>query len=315
MIRSLLIAVVSLILGVLGGLGYSHYVGDGKQLSDAQDALAKANANAAKAADDTQQAKKESTALSEQVQQLNASNDKLKQQVVAAAKPAEAPAPAASSNPFANMGGLMKTVLAGQHKSKLQALIARLHLTPEQQAKVESAMEEDDKRQEEAAKKMFSGEKVDYAAMKNDKAKTLDQTLDDILNPEQKTEYTKLKSDEKQSQAEMIASYQMNQMGGALQLSDPQKDQVYTTLTQVQMNATDPKWIAENLGSATGDPMATLDKLEKIKEDQLAKILSPAQMDAFRQQAQSQLEMQRTMIQKFMPGANKGGANSAPAGQ
>ena len=239
--RSALLGLLGLAFGVLGALGYSHYLGEGKQLADVQDQLSKATANLTKATEDTKAAKQESDAMTAQIQQLSSTNEKLKQQVASAA---QAPAPAAApANPFANMGGVIKEYMAKQSEAKLRSSL-KAPLSPEQEAAVKAAMDEQDKRSGEMTAKMFSGGKVDPQATADIKAhKSVDQTLDEILNPEQKTQYQQIKTDEKNSAAELMASVEMNQMAPSLQLNDTQKDQVYTALTQAQLDAQDPAWI------------------------------------------------------------------------
>jgi hypothetical protein len=310
--RSTLLGLLGLALGVIGALGYSHYLGEGKQLAVVQDQLSKVTTNLTKAADDTKAAKQESDAMSAQIQQLSSTNEKLKQQVASAA-PAPAPS-AAPANPFANMGGMMKTIMKQRTDSRFALMKSRLHLSPEQEAAVKAALDEEAEQSEEMTSKMFSGGKVDPQAMADLKAhKSVDQTLNDILNPEQKTQYQQMKTDEKNSAAETMASVEMNQLGPALQLNDSQKDQVYSALAQVQLQATDPTWIKQN--ATASDPVAILDAQAKAKEDALAKILTPDQLATYHQQAQSQLTMQKAMMQKFMPqpAAAAPANNSAPA--
>jgi hypothetical protein len=118
-----------------------------------------------------------------------------------------------------------------------------------------------------------------------------------------------MQSDQKTSSAESMASMQMNQMAPMLQLSETQKDQVESALYQVQMDSEDPAWIQKNVGNPATDPTAILDAQEKAKEDALATVLTPDQLATYKQQAQAQLNLQRTMMQKFMPAP----ASPAPA--
>jgi hypothetical protein len=55
-----------------------------------------------------------------------------------------------------------------------------------------------------------------------------------------------------------------------------------------------------------------LDAQEKAKEDALASILTPDQMTAYKQQQQSQLDMQKAMMKKFMPAAPTPSPSSPP---
>ena len=300
--RSLLIAIGALALGAVGALGYSHYLGEGKQLAELQDQLNAANANVAKLTQASQQAKSETDAMSAQIQQLSVTKEELKKQVdnLQSASPGT-PAPAAT-NPMTNMAGLMKAGMAQHEQEQLLLLESRLHLTPEQIAAVKVAMDEEGKRGEEMAAKMFSGEKMDPQAMADMKnIKSVDQTLKDILTPDQKAEYQQMKTDQKNSSAESMASMQMNQMAPLLQLSESQKDQVEAALYQTQLNSQDPTWIKNNLSTNAANPIAILDAQAKAKEDALAKILTPDQLATYHQQAQSQLDVQKAMMQKFMP--------------
>src|SRR5258708_38191223 len=74
-------AVAGLFLGTVGGLAYSHYLGDGSLLTDLQSQLDAANASLAKLKDDKQQLSKETSGVSDQVDQLEASNADLRKQL------------------------------------------------------------------------------------------------------------------------------------------------------------------------------------------------------------------------------------------
>ena len=302
--RSILLAVSCLLLGVLGALGYSHYLGEGKQLAQVQDELSVAQANLAKATKDGQQAKTETDAMSAQIKQLTATKDDLQKQIATTQNSAPA---AAFPNPFANpaMAGIVKEQMAHMNDDKLRMLMARLHLTPDQVAAVKAAMDAESKRTEAMTAKVMAGEKIDMKSLGEDmkNLKTVDQTLEEILTPDQKTAYKQMQTDQKNSSAEMIAASEMTQVSPLLQLSDAQKDQVESALYQVQLDTQDPDWIKNNAGSTAGNPLAIREAQEKAKEDALAKILSPDQLATYRQEAQSKLKMEEEMMQKFMPAA------------
>jgi len=309
--RSLLLCTVAgLAIGAIGALGYSHFLGEGKQLVDLQAELSKESASLAKVTQESQQAKTETDAMSAQIQQLTATKEDLKKQLDEV-KSASAAAPA---SPAANpMTDLVKAQMARQYETKLLLLKSRLHLTPEQEAAVKAAMDQEEKRTEESASKMFSGGKIDPQTMAAEfkDVKTVDQTLNDILTPEQKTAYQQMQADQKNSAAEMMATVEMNQISPLLQLSDSQKDQVYSALAQVQSDSTDPNWIKNNVANISTNPLAILDAQAKAKEDALAKILTPDQLATYHQQAQSQLDMQKSMMQKLMSAT--AGASAPPA--
>jgi hypothetical protein len=301
--RSTIVGLICLVVGLLGALGYSHYFGEGRELAELRSEVAKLQAELAKSNSDSKQAHSENEALAAQVVQLDNTKDDLKKKL-AAAQSAGAPAPAAPANPFATpaMVGMMKARFAQQREQRLAMLKARLHLTPEQEAEVKAAMDEEGKLADDMAAKFMAGEKVDMKAagdLRN--MKSVDQALDTVLTPDQKTAYQQMKTDEKNSAAEMSASVEMNQVSPMLGLNDTQKDQVESALYQVQLQPPDP--------GAASNPVAVAEAREKAKEDALAKILTPDQLATYRQQAQSQLQMQQAMMQRFMPQA----AGNAPA--
>ena len=173
--RSLLLATLAgLLVGAVGALGYSHYLGEGKQLADLQDQLRAANSSLAKVTQESRESKSETTALSAQVQQLTATKDDLKKQVEELKTSATATsAPAAVPNPLAGMAGIMKTAMAQHTQEQLLLLESRLHLTPDQQAAVKAALDNEAKRAEEMQARMFAGGKIDpqtMADMKNFKS-------------------------------------------------------------------------------------------------------------------------------------------------
>src|ERR1700690_1918883 len=123
--RSMLLALSCLAVGALGALGYSHYLGEGKQLAELQAELSAANANLAKVTQNNQQAKSETDAMSTQIQQLTSTKEDLKKQLdeLKSATPETAATPSAA-NPFAGMSGMMKARMV-QHVQE-QLLLLKL---------------------------------------------------------------------------------------------------------------------------------------------------------------------------------------------
>ena len=168
---------------------------------------------------------------------------------------------------------------------------------------VKAAMDAESERAQAMGAKMLSGQKIDMQALVKDagKIKSADQTIQEVLTPDQKTAYQSMQADEKKSRAETSASLEMNQVAPMLNLNENQKDQVESALYQVQIDSQDPKWLQQHSSSTPGDPTAYLDAEEKAKEDALTSLLTPDQMTAYKQQQQSQLDMQKAMMKKFMP--------------
>jgi hypothetical protein len=217
-------------------------------------------------------------------------------------------------------------------QQKLQLLVSRLHLTPQQEAAVKSAMDEESKAMQKGVSQILQGGKVEPPS---NNFTPLNEALKAILTPDQMTTYQQMETEEKSSNAETLATFEMNQMAPSLQLTDAQKDQVYSALYQIQMdnqnlaksqvqvqqlNSTGGDQATNGSASSTApstsppDPAAYLDKMAQAKEDALAKILTPDQLTIYHQQAQSQLQMQKAMMQKFMPSPGSAGTTSSNSG-
>lgn len=306
--NTILGSLVGLMVGIFGALAFDHFLGEGTELKQAQTALESANANLASTKRSNEKFKNDGDALSAQVQQLTASNDELKHQVDELKKASsDADDAAAQPNPMADM---VKAQIGERNKQKMLLLKARLHLTPEQEAALKTAMDAEDKRTEEMTNKMFRGGKFDPTAVMKDAMKNAanmiaykspDQTLEEMLTPDQKTAYQQMKDEEKKSNVETMATFEMNQLAPTLGLTEAQKDQVFSVLCQNQMDMQDPESIKKMSATDPSNPGAFLEAREKAKEDALAKVLTPDQLSIYHQQMQSQLQMQKTMMQKFMP--------------
>jgi hypothetical protein len=278
----LLGAVAGLLLGTIGALAYSHFLGDGSLLADLQAKLDAANAALAKLEQDKKELAKETSGLSQQVDQLQASNAELKK---ADAGPAPTAAPPPPGGDLGALAGVMRNMFrSGGFQSPQQRMLlfkTRLHLTAEQTTAIQAAMDADEKARRDLMRQAFqNGGKIDPAAAA--KANTLATTLTTVLNADQQRAYAQLQTDEKTARADSSATTQIDSMMPLLQLSDSQKDQVYNALYQVQVNAPDPSSLM-----TTPNPMAALTSQAQATSAALAKVLSSDQMTLYQQQNQA----------------------------
>jgi Spy/CpxP family protein refolding chaperone len=273
--------IAGLAVGMVGALAYSHYLGDGSLVADLQAQLDAANADLAKAKNDKQQLSKETSGATDQVDQLASSNADLRKQLddLKNAAPAAA-APAV--NPV-TLAGMMAGMFRGggfQGQQRMFLLQNRLHLTPDQAAAIKAAMDADGKARRDMGRQLFQGGKIDPQAAAS--ANTLDQTLAKVLTPEQATAYQQVQADEKTSRADTSATTQVNQVAPLLQLSDSQKDQVFSALYQVQMTAPDPASLMTNPNAAS-----IIAAQAQATQAALAKVLTPDQMALYQQEGQT----------------------------
>ena len=293
-------------IGTLGALAYSHFVED-SSLADLQAQLDEANADLAKAKSVKQQMAKDTSGVSDQVDQLEASNEDLKKQLDDLKN-----APATNAPPLNPMTlfGMMRSMGRGgaQGQQRMFLLQSRLHLTPDQAAAIKAAMDADAQTRRTLMQQAFRNNgKIDPQAAAN--ADTLDQTLASVLTPEQQTAYQQVQADEQASRADMAATVQVDQMAPLLQLSDSQKDQVVQALYQVQASAPDPASLLTNPNAAS-----VISAQAQATQAALAKVLTPDQMALYQQEGQT--VSQGGFGGRFRNGGNGGGANasaSAPA--
>jgi len=273
--------VAGLILGTAGALAYSHYVGDGQLLASLQAQLDAAKAALAKAEQDKKQLTQETSGISDQIDALQKSNDDLKKQL---ASGGTAPAPAAAAPPAINplaLAGMVMGMRGGfQTQQQLLLLKTRLHLTPEQEAKIKAAMETEAQARRAVMQQMFRNNgKVDPQTTAGaPQPDALQLTLATVLTPDQQAQYQQVQAEEQASRADTAATVQINQVAPLLQLSDSQKDQVFNALYQVQMGAPDPTTMMTN-------PMAAVTAQSQATQAALAKVLTPDQMALYQQAA------------------------------
>jgi hypothetical protein len=307
--NSMLGVVAGLFLGTVGALAYSHYLGDGSLVDDLQARLDQATADLAKAKNDKQQLSQETTGVSDQVDELSASNADLRKQV-AELKSTPATNAAPQINPATLAGMMMGMMRAGggpfQAQQRLFTMQARLKLTPEQSATIKAAMDADQKARRDLMRQRFqNGGKIDPAAAAA--ANTLDKTLATVLSPDQQQKYQQLQTDEKTARAETMATSQVDGVMPLLQLTDTQKEAAMDALYQVQMAAPDPS-------SLVTDPnaLAALGTQAQSTQAALAKVLNPDQMTLYQQQAQAQAQAMAAFGQRRGVGNGAGNGGGAP---
>lgn len=303
--NAILGTVAGLVLGTVGALAYGHYLGDGKLLADLQAQLDAANAKLAQTTQEKQQLASETSGVSNQVDQLVASNEDLKHQLDDLKKVPPPPDATAPVNPL-TLAGMMRGMMRGgfQSQQRLFLLQSRLNLTPTQAAAIKAAMDADAQTRRTLMQQMFRNNgNIDPTAATN--ANTLDQTLASVLTPQQQTAYQQVQADEQTSRADTSATTQVNQVAPLLQLSDSQKEQVFNALYQVQMSAPDPATLLTNPNAAS-----VMTAQAQATQAALAKVLSPTQMALYQQAGQSLATQGGGGGGRFGRGAGGGGGGA-----
>jgi hypothetical protein len=313
--RNVLLGTVGgLILGTLGALAYSHYLGDGSLAEYLQSQLDAANAKLAKSEADRKFLAEQNKGESDQLNQLVASNDELKKHV---ASPGDAPsapaAPTATPSLFDPnlIRGIMGAMRGGGFRSPEQRMFllqARLKLSPDQLAKIKAAMDADEQARRDAFRQAReNGTPPDPQALAA--ANTLDKTLASTLTEYQQTQYQQLQADEKAARAETSATAQIDNLMPLLQLSDDQKEKAMNALYQQQLSAPDPASLLANPTTA----VSTLATQGQTMQAALQKVLTPDQYALYQQQQQVTLQAWGNNGGQRGPGGGAGGGTAAQA--
>jgi hypothetical protein len=162
--RNLILGTIAgLLVGTLGALAYSHYLGEGSLVGQLQAKLDDANNDLAnmKLAHIKAARQQGSTEQSDELAQENAD---LRKQLDEAKSgtPTVAAAPAATEPNISTMAGLMMGMMRGgggpfQAQQRLFTMQARLKLTPDQTAKIKAAMDADNQARREMMRNLFGG--------------------------------------------------------------------------------------------------------------------------------------------------------------
>lgn len=178
---------------------------------------------------------------------------------------------------------------------KLPRLTERLGLSPEQEQAAQRIMQRGFDARLALTTNMLAGNLTPEWILKN-KALALDpmKEIQALLTPEQKVAYEEHKQEEKVATARVAANGELLEMQQAsLALSQEQQDQVYDALYQLRMG---PRTIPR---SAPADQSGSKDQWWFVdrKVDALKEVLTPAQLEQYRQM----LEQKRKLMNSIMP--------------
>jgi Spy/CpxP family protein refolding chaperone len=314
--NAILGTVAGLLVGSVGAVAYSHYLGDGSLLADLQSQLDSANTKLAKVQSDEKYLR----------EQYNSETEQLNQVLNSRQGTDATTAPSASATPAAvplSIGGVQITpdmirgFLAmssrggpngGAFRSPEQRMLllqSRLKLTPDQTKAIKDAMDADQQARRDAFRKAReTGQPPDPAALAA--SSTLDRTMASVLTPEQQVQYQQVQADEKTARAETTATAQVDNLVPLLQLTDDQKEKAMTALYQQQLSAPDPASLAGN-----PNVLGTLAQQGQTVQAALKQVLTPDQYTLYQQSEQ----LQQQGLTNF-GGRNRGnGGNGNGGGQ
>ncbi len=197
------------------------------------------------------------------------------------------------------MGEAMKNAMEQQYEGRLSRMTADLHLTPDQAAAARKIlMRQADamvKTMQQTMSGHFNREEMLKAAKEGGNP---DEEIQALLTPEQKAGYQNYKNDEASHTASMGANSELVQMQSSLDLTQNQLDPVYGALYQLSYD--------QITGHSTPPPGTRPDEIAQWQIDQklkaLQSILTPAQMDTYRQQQAAQAKLAKIISDKMYGG-------------
>ena len=213
----------------------------------------------------------------------------------------------------ANNGGLFsnRTVMAAgmqmakamqqqKMETKMAGLKLRLHLTDDQVQAIQDLMDKQIQFQQDLTEKMVAGNMspadMGKAAAAAGPPPNWESQMQGILTPDQSTAFQAYQDDEKKAAFETQANSELSQIQSTLQLSDDQKDKVFTVLYQ------------QKAQPASG----SYDDRQAATKAAMQAVLTPEQFDAYGKYMDSQKKRMDSMVQMLV--GSRGAATSGQPG-
>ncbi len=214
------------------------------------------------------------------------------------ARLASKPSSESETNPLSSMmGDAMKTALDQQVEGRVSRLVNGLHLTPEQAQAAREILQKQSKAMSAGMTQMFAG-KFDPDAIKKagQEAGNPEREIKALLTPEQTAAYPAYEKSESAYNANLISNSELLQLSTTLGLNADQQDRAFAALYDSNLKQITP----ETMPPFTNQIEAMQWQLDE-KAKALEPVLTPAQLESYRQQQAAQLKM----MQGFMSKLNK----------
>lgn len=192
------------------------------------------------------------------------------------------------------MGEMLKNTMDQTVSSRLSRLTDRLHLTPEQVSAVRDILTRQARAVSAGVQQVFSGKSSKGELNQSAGAgSNFDEQIKALLTPEQQAGYQSYHQEESTQNARLVANGELLQMQNTLGLSSDQQDQVFGVLYQAtlnQMNGAAPQTFAS--------PVDQMQWAFDQKAKALESVLTPNQIQSYRQQQDLQLNFIKDMLSK-----------------
>ena len=193
---------------------------------------------------------------------------------------------------FANaIGKIVESTQDMMYEPKIQKLLVRLNLSPEQEAELRTYY----KQQASSIMQVFDGKSP------QDLSKTMkseNKFFKELLSKDQYAEYKDLKKSEKDSARQSFAHRELMEMQNLFELSPKQKDKIYTALFDIESAK-----MSDLEGMGTSDSSvnwnAYTERKYQAKLNALSKFLTPEQLEIYQKNAQASMEARQKLMGQF----------------
>ena len=201
-----------------------------------------------------------------------------------------------NTNALAGAMSMVKGMMEQQVTGQVGRMKTKLNLSPEQEQSIKEILMKQADRGSQTAQKMLAGKltKEEMSELQKS-AVSPEEQIKALLSPEQLSAYQQYRNEENTSQARLAANAEMMLMQGAIGLTPEQQDQVFPVLydqTLKQLTNT-----AAGAGAKDGNVAAQMERQLDLNVKALEGVLTPSQLDGYRQYKSNQLNM----IKGLMP--------------
>lgn len=204
-----------------------------------------------------------------------------------------------ASKAFAGpMAEVTRSTLEKTYQRRLVRMQERLKLSPEQAAAIQKIFSRQAQGIAEATKGIWSGkpDREKIAAIRQERGNP-DAQIAAVLSREQQTAYAAFKDDERADNARQAANGELLRMENDLGLTTDQREKVYAVLYDQSLFQSKE----EPAGSPARNPAEAMQSALERKLAALEGVLTPSQLESYRQQEQRQLDLMKKIVAQIEP--------------
>jgi RNA polymerase sigma factor (sigma-70 family) len=205
-------------------------------------------------------------------------------------------ASAASNNPVTGaMSDAMKQAMEQQVEGRLSRMAASLHLTPEQTQAIHDILMKQAQLMSAGMQQAFSGNfnKEELAKLAKEGGDPEAQ-IKALLTPEQQAAYPACQREEAGHNASLAANSELLQLQTTLGLTPDQLDRVYAALYDLNFSQ-----LNGSLKPSSANMADTMQWVLDHKAEALEPVLTPTQLEKYRQQLATQAKLQKDILIKM----------------